>query len=403
MSNPQKPGEAKPATAKTSPHVHPEDRNRVQGANTLAKLIGAVPETPIDISYYSPELIQCTLPHSDPGTPAWVRKNGQFALIVASGYDENGEAIGIPYGSFPRLVLAHIMTRVIETRERRIELSNHFGSFLREIGYTGNHKGRGTNGRRIRDQLMRLLRSNITYQWHEESGDNEAYAVRDVKVAPKFALWFDYRNPEQGTLFGSWIELSDEFYQSILRSPVPLRTDILKTLRKSPLALDIYMWVSYRLFAMQASGQQELTLSYGALQQQFGTGIATENYRQFRSAFRAAITKVAASYQPHTGDTGKQLLNYEMNAAGLTLYRSPLLVSRANRTTKQEEIRQILQTRTFDLDTRRKAKQLAGNWDIDYLTKQYFDWIAGKEQPANLKASFLGFIRSHCKRNGSQP
>jgi hypothetical protein len=392
-----------PATKRPGPHVHPDERAKVAASNLVYSTYGIRPDLGPDVSYYSPELIQCTLPHSDPGTPAWVRKNGQFALIVASGYDENGEAIGVPYGSFPRLVLAHIMTRVIETRDRRIELSSHFSSFLREIGYTGNHKGRGANGRRIRDQLLRLLRSNITYQWHEESAHADAYAVRDVKVAPKFALWFDYRNPEQGTLFGSWIELSDEFYQSILRSPVPLRTDILKSLRKSPLALDIYMWVTYRPFGMQSTGQEELNLSYGALQQQFGTGIATENYRQFRSAFRAAMTKVAVLYQPHTGDLGKPILHYELNESGLTLYRSPLLIGRGNRTIKVEEARQILQTRSFDTDTLKKAKQLAGNWDIKFLTTQYFDWIAGKEPPANPKASFFGFIKAHRRRNGDNP
>ena len=297
-------------------------------------------------------------------------------------------------------MLAHIITRAIETRERKIELSHHFSRFLNDIGYTGNHKGNGTNGRRIRDQLLRLLRASITYQWHEVTATSDSIAVRDVKVAPKFALWFDYRNPEQGSLFGSWIELSDEFFQSILRSPVPLRTDILKALKKSPLAIDIYMWASYRLFAMQVSGQEELTLNYGALQQQFGTGIAEENYRQFRSAFKAAFTKVAACYQPHIGDADKTLLHYELNTTGLTLYRSPLLIGRGNRTIKAEEAKRILQTQSFDPITRKKAKQLAGNWDLDYLTQQYFAWIADKEAPANLNASFLGFIKAHRKRNG---
>lgn len=404
MSEPTKPDKGLlPASKKPSQHVHPQQRAQIAASNRVANTFGIRPDFGPDVSYYSPELIQCTLPHSDPKVPAWVRKSGQFSLIVASGYDENAEPLGIPYGSFPRLVLAHIITRVIETHERKIELAQHFGRFLNDIGYTGNHKGNGTNGRRIRDQLIRLLRASITYQWHDTTATTEGLAVRDVRVAPKFVLWFDYRHPEQGSLFGSWIELSEEFYQAILRSPVPLRTDILKALKKSPLALDIYMWVSYRLFSMQASGQEELTLSYAALQQQFGTGIADENYRQFRSAIKAGFAKVAAYYQPHTGDTGKPLLHYEMSDTGLTLYRSPLLIGRGDRTLKGEEARRILETRMFDLDTRKKAKQLAGNWDLDYLTRQYFDWIAGKEPPANPKTSFLGFIKAHRRRNGDSP
>ena len=80
--------------------VHPTDRAKVAASNLVSSTFGITPDLGPDVSYYSPELIQCTLPHSDPKTPAWVRKNGQFSLIVASGYDENAQAIGIPYGSF---------------------------------------------------------------------------------------------------------------------------------------------------------------------------------------------------------------------------------------------------------------------------------------------------------------
>ena len=101
------------------------------------------------------------------------------------------------------------------------------------------------------------------------------------------------KNPEQGSLFGSFIDLSEDFHTAILRSPVPLRTDVLKALRKSPLALDVYMWISYRLFTMQNAGQEQITLGYGRLQEQFGTGIAEKNYRQFRRELKLAFAKVA--------------------------------------------------------------------------------------------------------------
>ena len=101
-------------------------------------------------------------------------------------------------------------------------------------------------------------------------------------VADTFALWWDYKQPEQGSLWGSYIELSEKFHQAILANPVPLRTDILAALRKSPLALDVYMWVSYRLFTLQNAGQEQVSLSYGRMQEQFGTGISEANYRSFR-------------------------------------------------------------------------------------------------------------------------
>src|SRR5947209_13495201 len=126
---------------KTPARVHPDDRSRIEGLKALGTLIQGVPQTKALLSYYTPILIQCTLPHSDPKTPYWIKRNGDFSLIVSSGVDKEGKPYGIPYGSLPRLVLAYIITRVIETGERRIDLASHFSGFMREIGYTGNFRG----------------------------------------------------------------------------------------------------------------------------------------------------------------------------------------------------------------------------------------------------------------------
>ena len=380
--------------------VHPSDRGRIAASNAVARLSGIVPMDGPDVSYYSPELIQCTLPHSDPKSRDWIRRNGNFTLIVSSGIDEDGIVLGIPYGSFPRLMLAHIITRVIETRERRIDLGTHFGTFLRDIGYTGNNRGNIPSARTIRAQLLRLLRAHISFQYNEDNAKYKRLAVRDVKISPKFDLWWNFKKPEEGSLFGSWIDLSEEFYQSILQSPVPLRTDILKALRKSPLALDVYMWVSYRLFAMQAAGQPELRVPIGALQAQFGTGTAEENYRQFRQQLKHAFAKVAALWKPLGDENEKSLLNYEIDEGGLILYRSPLLIAH-KQPTKQEDAARILETRSFDAATLKRAKQLAGNWDLNYLIRQYFQWIDDygikAEDPRRL---FLSFIKKHVETNG---
>jgi len=268
--------------------VHPDDRDRIEGLNTLARLYYGTPQSEAPVSYYTPILIQCTLPHSDPKTRDWKKTNGDFTLIISSGVDNNLVPYGIPYGSFPRLVLAYIITRVIQTGERRIELSSHFSSFLEELGYTGNHKGNSKAGKRIRDQLLRLLLASSRFEGRTGTDEQGHMAGVKIDVAPKYSLWWDFKNPEQGSLWGSYIEISEEFRQSILRTPVPLRTDILKAVKKSPLALDVYMWVSYRLFTMRASGQESISLGYGRLQEQFGTGIAEANYRQFRQELKLA-------------------------------------------------------------------------------------------------------------------
>ena len=149
----------------------------------------------------------------------------------------------------------------------------------------------------------------------------------------------DYTRPDQGSLFETFIDLSEEFYNAIMRSPVPLRTDILAALRKSPMALDVYMWVSYRLFTLHQSGQEQVSLSYGQLQEQFGTGISESNYRSFRRDFKAALTKVAQFWCHGEGET---LLKYELRGSAshclpahfLSPYRGVTLQHGRQRTTQ---------------------------------------------------------------------
>jgi hypothetical protein len=378
--------------------VHPDDRNRIEGLKTLGTLIQRAPQTKAPLSYYTPILIQCTLPHSDPKTPSYAKTNGDFSLIVSSGFDRDGKPYGVPYGSLPRLVLAYIITRVIETGERCIDLSSHFSSFMKEIGYTGNLRGNSRQAKSVHNQLIRLLLASIRFEISEGTAEKGQMAGVNINIADEYRLWWDFRNPEQDSLWGSHIEISEKFRKAILSAPLPLRTDILKVHRKSPLVLDVYMWVSYRLFVMQSTGQESIALGYGRLQEQFGTGIGEKDYRKFRSRLKDAFVSVDESWR--TPDGEKQSLNYEFEPTRLVLYRSPLLVQ-AKPTPAQEAARRILESRSFDEATRRKARQLAGKWDVPYLTSQYFEWIEHEGiAPKDPRAHFLDFIKTHRQRHG---
>jgi hypothetical protein len=391
MQPPQKP---KPAARN-----HPDDRSRIEAGNSITRLYHGESETKSPLSYYTPLLIHCTLPHSDPKTRDWKKTNGDFTLIVSSGVDKDLNPYGIPYGSFPRLMLAHIITRVIQTGERRIELSSHFGSFLKEVGYTGNFKGNSRAGKTIRDQMIRLIKASISAQAQEGNAEHGAEAGSQMLLTDDYVFWWDYRQPDQESLFGSWIELSDKFYKAILSAPVPLRTDILAALRKSPLALDVYMWTSYRLFTMQQRNYEQISLSYGQLQNQFGTGISETNYRSFRRDLKTAFTKVAKYW--HAPGTDYSQLNYEFGEKEVTLYRSPLMIGKAKLKGTAAEAERILSNKTFDAETRKKARVLAGKWSLDFLQGQYFEWIAAEGiAPTDPRAHFFTFIKAHRKRNG---
>lgn len=61
-------------------------------------------------------------------------------------------------------------------------------------------------------------------------------------------LWWSVRAPNQGALWGSWIELGEMFYTAITRAPVPVDMRTLRALKRSPLALDLYAWLTFQAF-----------------------------------------------------------------------------------------------------------------------------------------------------------
>ena len=57
-----------------------------------------------DKAFLARQMVQTTLPHSDPGNvPVWSRGNGPVTLIIQQGYDKTGQPYGHPYGIIPRL------------------------------------------------------------------------------------------------------------------------------------------------------------------------------------------------------------------------------------------------------------------------------------------------------------
>jgi hypothetical protein len=116
--------------------------------------------------------------------------------------------------------------------------------------------------------------------------------------------------------------------------------------------------------------------------------------------FRAAI-KLLEEYWK--GPDGKPMLHYDFGSSRFTLFRSPLLISKAKKAISIPAI-QVLKDKRFDDATRKQARQIAQHWDIVYLEKQYFAWIEAENiTPKDPKPHFYQFIRSHLKRNGERP
>ena len=121
---------------------------------------------------------------------------------------------------------------------------------MRELGLVPSSAGGGkrSDAKRLREQMRRLFRCRISFDAVIKEPHRHGERYRNMDVAPDSELWWDPKQPEQGTLWGSWIELGEKFYQAIIASPVPLDMRALRALKRSPLALDLYAWAALKVW-----------------------------------------------------------------------------------------------------------------------------------------------------------
>lgn len=249
----------------------------------------------VEAAFIARQLVQATLPHKNPGSvPLWKRTNGNLTLAIQSGMNvETGKSYGYPYGTIPRLLLFWITTEAARTKDRRLELGNHLASFMRQLGLDPSRRGRGSDAVRLRDQMQRLFQAKISFHQTREENGRKGNAWLNMDVAPKGVLWWDERQPDQPTLWDSWIQLGEEFFNAITAAPVPVDMRALKALKHSPLALDLYAWATYTAYQTQKTGQSR-SVSWKFLHEQLGSEYA--EIRNFQTKAKAAFRKIKTVY-----------------------------------------------------------------------------------------------------------
>jgi hypothetical protein len=214
----------------------------------------------------------------------FVRKNGNFTLSILA-----PRAIGLPYGTIPRLLISWLTTEAVRTHQRELVLGDNLSDFMRQLGMVPTGGRWGTIGR-LREQTSRLFASSITAIYRDKAG----ISIHKQDVVSDANLWWDPKSPEQGSLWESNVVLGEQFFKEIMKNPVPVDMRALRALKKSPMALDIYTWLTYRMTRVRGP----TVISWEGLQMQFGAGYATDaqGLRNFRKFFLEALQRVVVVY-----------------------------------------------------------------------------------------------------------
>jgi hypothetical protein len=256
------------------------------------------------LGFYARLFVQAGMPHTDPHTSQHVRSNGALTLTMMS-----PAIVGLPYGSIPRLLLSWVTTEAVRTKERRLLLGNTLRSFMDQLGLssTGGRRGDIT---RLRNQMRRLFASSINCTYEGPAG----WAMANVNVADQAELWWDPKHPDQADLWDSTVVLGERFFEEVIKRPVPIDTRALRALTRSPLAIDLYVWLTHRMSYLQAP----TTIPWELLALQ--TGAHYREVRQFRRRALKALPKVAAVYP---AARVKPAVDHHGRPLGLKLEPSP--------------------------------------------------------------------------------
>lgn len=253
------------------------------------------------LGFMTRSLAIATLPHRKTADFRFVRRNGDFTLTMMTAHPQ-----GLPYGTLPRLLLTWVCTEVAQKRERVLSLGNNLASYLAELGLhnTGGKRGDIT---RLKHAMTTLFSSVISC--HYEGKDS--FVLQNVLLADKVD-WWTPQNPEEAGQWQSSLMLSEPFFKECIEHVLPFDMRAVRGLRQSPLALDIYVWLTYRMSYLS----KRTTIPWVALAGQFGSGYAMteQGLRDFKRAFLRELKHVLVIYPQAKVSDGVN---------GLVMYPSP--------------------------------------------------------------------------------
>jgi len=264
------------------------------------------------LGYMARALVLATMPYKDPKTDAFTRTNGDFKLRIVAGYEG-----GIPFGIYPRLLTSWVTTEAVLKQSPVIELGDSLRTFLREVlelrSSGGGNRGSAT---RVSEQMKRLFGSLITAQYTGALSDR-GFTLKNVLIADDFdadpdemRAMDDAADPPEGEeklwtpqgqeVAGQWrssLKLSERFFKECVSHPVPMDLRAYKALRGSPLAMDVYAWLTMRMSYIQ---RRTRPMRWEGLMMQFGSNFNTADLgqavRDFKKAFLTALRLVLIVY-----------------------------------------------------------------------------------------------------------
>lgn len=255
-----------------------------------AKIAQTDPRKSDQLVYMHTIMCQLGLPRSAVKGLEFERVCGGAGMYVTAGKLWDGTKFiqqPIPFGSYPRLVLAHINTLALLQKSPEVNVEASATQFLKRIGKRSSGGKKGTHAI-FQGHIAALAACNITV------GLNTANSAitYDGKPINKLEAWLPAREGE--AIKPNIITLSHEYYETLKSHAIPLDMRALNALAPSALAMDIYMMLAERLHRISG---RPVVLYWKNLREQFGQEYTGKDaIRSFKKSFRSALRDALAVY-----------------------------------------------------------------------------------------------------------
>jgi hypothetical protein len=293
----------------------------------------------LDVSFLHRSHCIAGLPVREPKSPMSVfsKFDGRFSLTVHPTTITLPEGdlceIGVPWGAKARLLILWIASKINEPERASgdpwVEIGN-IDEWLREVGIVKN----GKSVPATKDQLIRLAFSSFTMIL--KGGPDAGSYFQNNRLFQSGAFHDDdLENYRKGNLGGvRWptaLKLSNEAQQQLTSNAIPIPTGRLAEVSNNPTAIDLLVYLCYRLPLIGPNSSELVT--WKMLNTQFGSHTTIS---RFKEQFLPALKAVRAAYPE---------ANIDVTAEGLVLfYSDPAVLRRAF----------VALTRTLDPPKRRR-------------------------------------------------
>ena len=256
---------------------------------------------PMVMGLASPPLTRMTLPYKDTDEHTRETRNGNQVLrITALG------TRGLPFGIYPRLLLLWLTEQAREQariygeddpRRYTVDLGNSEHWFVSQLGIS-----LGSNTfNQVKEQMIRLATTSfhLAEEGELDDGDTGYVMVKNIAAAENMELYWSKQGKRikkgPDTLLPSYIQLSKPFFELLVQDSFPYNKEILHHISRSPMAIDVYLWLTQCLGSMHYNKRPVLTLRLETFMQQLGTSYdptKAADRRDFRRKLDKALDRI---------------------------------------------------------------------------------------------------------------